>query len=142
MFGFKKQIKIEVVDRIKNLRDYKFKKGIDEKMVSAVKDSVGKKEFRKRYFIGRITSITHFIAMTIALYILITSSSIISTLVCIGVSALFLILFLKVNYELWRARLVAKEWGCKGEVLTTTYNQYLNAVMTRPIEILPINMEL
>lgn len=148
-FGFKNIFNKEYVQRVKKYKKHKdefmdgvknpkFKEDVKE---SAVKSGVDKKEFKRRYFIGQINCLVLFLCALFCVYMMTTSTGILTFMISAFAGVFISWLYFKYNYELWRARIVASKWSQRSKSLTTSYAKYLKAIAKNKKNILPIKVE-
>ncbi|MFS1426285.1 hypothetical protein LMH73_003620 [Vibrio splendidus] len=128
----KKNVTIEYVKDIK--------KGLNSKgkPSPAVADSVSKAEFKTRYQALQYSNAGVLVIEIYLLWLTVSASSFMAFLLAIAFSFGLFIFYFQNAYQLWRARVVARNWDKKNKVLTTSYSQYVGLLLTKPMEFFPI----
>ncbi|WP_044128895.1 hypothetical protein [Vibrio parahaemolyticus] len=125
---------------IKYVKDIKETAKAEGKVSPAVSSSVTKEEFFNRYKALRLTNIGIFVLFLFCLWQALSFSSILSSIICFGFVSGLSLLYWSNSYQLWRARIVARNWSQRHKVLTTSYVQYFNAIKRKPLEFAPIKL--
>ncbi len=125
---------------IKYVKDIKQTAKAEGKVSPAVSSSVTKEEFFNRYKALRLTNIGVIALFLFCLWQTLSFSSVLSSLICLGFVAGLALLYWSNSYQMWRARIVARNWPQRHKVLTTSYIQYFNAIKRKPLEFAPIKL--
>ncbi|MDW1582316.1 hypothetical protein R7Q39_11070 [Vibrio sp. 947] len=125
---------------IKYVKDIKETAKAEGKISPAVSSSISKEEFFNRYKALRLTNIGVIALFLFCLWQALIFNSILSTIICLGFVAGLSLLYWSNSYQLWRARIVARNWSQRHKVLTTSYVQYFNVIKRKPLEFAPIKL--
>lgn len=112
----------------------------DNKSAPAVSEAISKEEFINRYKALQYTNIGVASIQVYMLWLVVSASSFIAFLLASAFSVGLFLFYFQNSYQLWRARIVGRNWDRRNKVLTTSYSQYLSAIILKPLEFAPIKL--
>ena len=106
-----------------------------------VDDSVDYDAFVSRYSVARIYAFINivFIIMTF-ISLIVYARDFFGITLCLLALVIFLLSYLKVSFRLWMARSIASNWSSRAEPKFIMMNDFAEAILVNPIEILPIKI--